>query len=62
MTARKPDAIVWHKSSYSAESGACVEVAPAPAGFLVRDSKHPTGPTLTVPTRRWQVFLHTLDH
>ena len=26
MTAPEPDGIVWHKSSYSAESGGCVEV------------------------------------
>ncbi len=36
-------------SSYSAESGDCVQVASAPDRVLVRDSKHPHGPALAVP-------------
>jgi hypothetical protein len=51
MTALEPNAIVWHTSSYSGGSGDCVEVAPAPEGVLVRDSKDPDGPALTVPPR-----------
>jgi hypothetical protein len=27
---------------------------------LVRDSKDPEGPALTVPTTAWRTFLHTL--
>ena len=60
MTALEPDRIVWHTSSYSYESGNCVEVAPAPDGVLVRDSKDRTGLALTVPTTAWQAFLTTL--
>lgn len=41
-------------------NGACVQVAPAPDRVLVRDSKDPHGPALTVPTPAWQVFLTTL--
>ncbi|MGH3780842.1 MAG: DUF397 domain-containing protein [Pseudonocardiaceae bacterium] len=26
MTAPEPDSIVWHKSSYSTDNGACVEI------------------------------------
>ncbi len=79
MTASEPNSIVWHKSSYSASSGACVEVgwrtssyssgatacvevAPAPDRVLVRDSKDPDGPALTVPTPAWRAFLTTLTH
>ncbi|GAA2259989.1 DUF397 domain-containing protein [Streptomyces amakusaensis] len=42
----------WVKSSYSNNGGTCVEWAPdhVPATQVVpiRDSKNPTGPTLTV--------------
>ncbi len=60
MTAREPDCIVWHTSSYSGGNGACVQVAPAPETVLVRDSKNPEGPALTVPTPAWHAFLATL--
>jgi hypothetical protein len=62
MTAPEPDRIVWYTSSYSYESGNCVEVAPAPDRVLVRDSKDRTGPALTVPTTTWQAFLTTVAH
>ncbi|HEY3894199.1 MAG TPA: DUF397 domain-containing protein [Pseudonocardiaceae bacterium] len=77
MTAREPDRIVWHPSSYSVGNGncvqvgwrtssysggngACVQVAPAPGAVLVRDSKDPGGPALTVPTPAWRAFLSIL--
>lgn len=60
MTAPEPDRIVWQKSSYSAWNGGCVQVATAPARVLVRDSKDPEGPALTVPTPAWRSFLRTL--
>ena len=60
MTAPEPDSIVWHTSSYSTNEGACVQVAPAPDRVLVRDSKDPDGPALTVPTPAWRAFLTTL--
>ncbi|MGQ0715933.1 MAG: DUF397 domain-containing protein [Pseudonocardiales bacterium] len=78
MTAVEPDRIVWHTSSYSGGNGACVQVgwrtssysggkdcvqvAPAPDRVLVRDSKDPDGPALTVPTPAWRAFLSTLTH
>ena len=77
MTTREPDLIVWHTSSYSFgngncvqvgwrtssySNGACVQVAPAPDRVLVRDSKDPDGPALTVPTPAWRAFLTTLTH
>ena len=51
----------WRTSSYSVGSGNCIEVAPAPDRVLVRDSKDPNGPALTVPTPAWQAFLTTLS-
>lgn len=75
MSAPERDGIVWHTSnysgsacvevgwrtsSYSGEGSACVEVAPTPAGVLVRDSKHTAGPALTVTTTAWRAFLTTV--
>ncbi|OIJ87669.1 DUF397 domain-containing protein [Streptomyces colonosanans] len=56
-------AYAWRKSSYSDNGGGnCVEVAhEATRGnvgaVLVRDSKNPTGPTLTVSAGAWTAFL-----
>ncbi len=50
----------WRTSSYSTNQGDCIEVAPAPEGILVRDSKNPAGPALTLPTPAWHAFLSTL--
>ncbi|MBV9011530.1 MAG: DUF397 domain-containing protein [Pseudonocardiales bacterium] len=50
----------WRTSSYSAFHGNCVQVAPTPGRVLVRDSKDPEGPALTVPTPAWRSFLRTL--
>jgi hypothetical protein len=60
MTAPEPDRIVWHTSSYSTTHGDCVEVAPAPEGILVRDSKDLAGPALALPTAAWRAFLTAL--
>lgn len=52
----------WRKSTHSASSGNCVEVGwPEPAGVALRDSKHPTGPTLAFATPTWRGFLATLS-
>ncbi|GAA0436352.1 DUF397 domain-containing protein [Streptomyces luteireticuli] len=54
----------WRKSSHSGPNGGqCLEWAPtqAPTGTIpIRDSKHPTGPALLIPTPAWQAFLRTL--
>jgi hypothetical protein len=52
----------WRTSSYSANGGDCVEVAATPERVLVRDSKNPAGPALTVPTPAWRTFLSTATH
>ncbi|MEW5352485.1 DUF397 domain-containing protein [Streptomyces sp. 16-176A] len=48
----------FRKSSYSAQQGDCVEVAPtADHGRAVRDSKQSDGPLLTVSGESWRAFL-----
>ncbi|MFT7841430.1 DUF397 domain-containing protein [Saccharothrix sp. BKS2] len=47
----------WRKSSYSeGENTECVEVAFAPEGVGVRDSKN-TAPHLTFTPTTWRAFL-----
>ena len=48
----------WRKSSYSSQSGNCVEVARNLPGLVViRDSKAPDGTKLTVSRKVWRAFL-----
>ncbi|MEV4540176.1 DUF397 domain-containing protein [Micromonospora echinaurantiaca] len=47
----------WRKSTRSS-SHDCVEVADnLPGVVLVRDSKDPSGPVLTVGSRSWRAFV-----
>lgn len=51
-------AATWFKSSYSSDQGgACLEVAASPRTVHIRDSKHTSGPTLTVTPGTWTSFL-----
>ncbi|MCF2129997.1 DUF397 domain-containing protein [Streptomyces sp. STD 3.1] len=48
----------WFKSSYSGGNATeCVECAYAPARTLIRDSKSPDGPVLSVGTVAWRHFI-----
>ena len=47
----------WKKASHSAYNGSCVEVATAEGSVLVRDSKDPDGPVLSVTPAKWRAFL-----
>ena len=48
----------WRKSSYSSQSGNCVEVARNLPGLVaVRDSKVMGGTRLVVSSEAWQVFV-----
>ena len=51
-----PTGTAWHKSSYSGDQGACVEVATATDAVAVRDSKDPSGPVLVFPAAAWTAF------
>ncbi|WP_435255743.1 DUF397 domain-containing protein [Streptomyces althioticus] len=61
MTLKAETPLVWTKSSYSTDEGPdCVEVATAPATVLVRDSKTPHGPRLTLTPTAWAAFIETM--
>jgi hypothetical protein len=47
----------WIKSSFSANNGACVEVAATPAQVAARDSKNADGPVLTFHASAWAAFV-----
>jgi hypothetical protein len=48
----------WRKSSYSSQSGNCVEVARNLPGLVaVRDSNDPDVERLVISREAWQVFM-----
>jgi hypothetical protein len=47
----------WRKSRRSVVNGACVEVATALNGIIVRDSVHQAGAMLRYSPRTWRAFL-----
>ena len=58
MTGIDPSRAEWRKSSYSSQSGNCVEVARnLPRLVAVRDSKEPDGAHLVVSMSAWRVFV-----
>jgi len=51
-------ALVWRKSSQSAQQDNCVETAELPdGGWTVRDSKDRNGPVLRFANAEWQNFI-----
>jgi len=52
----------WKKSSYSGNSGNCVEVVDLGQAVAVRDSKNPRGAVLVVDRRGWRRLLFDLKN
>ena len=51
----------WQKSSYSSQSGNCVEVTRNVPGLVaVRDSKEPRGAKLVVSPETWRAFIRNV--
>ncbi|GAA3357913.1 DUF397 domain-containing protein [Saccharopolyspora gregorii] len=58
MTSTELRQLSWRVSSYSGNTGNCVEVAPLPAGArAVRDTKDRDGGVLIVDASAWTTFL-----
>ncbi|WP_046469012.1 DUF397 domain-containing protein [Allosalinactinospora lopnorensis] len=51
----------WRKSSYSSNTGACVEVAGIDRGVALRDSKHPHQGHLSFPAASWHAFISSIN-
>ncbi len=52
----------WRKSSYSGNTGNCVEVAITESVVGIRDSKEPDGGMLRVSREEWQGFIEEMTH
>jgi Domain of unknown function (DUF397) len=51
--------LIWRKSSFSGDNGACVELAAVPEGTVaVRDSKNPDGAMLIFTRAEMRAWLH----
>lgn len=50
----------WRKSSYSGNTGNCVEVVITDQAIGVRDSKNPDGGVLSVTPSAWRAFIRSL--
>lgn len=51
---------IWRTSTYSAQEGECVEVAPLSHATGVRDSKVPARGHMNIPAAAWRDFVRTL--
>ena len=51
-----PDAVAWHKSSFS-NSGGCVETGETADHVWLRDSKDRSGPVLGFSRFEWEAFV-----
>lgn len=59
MTAFPALRVIWRKSRYSNPCGSCVEVAQCADGLIaVRNSRHPGGPALILPSAEMAAFVH----
>jgi Domain of unknown function (DUF397) len=49
--------LTWHKASRSNAGNNCVEIAQTPDGYLIRDSKNPSGSRLPIDTTTWATLI-----
>jgi hypothetical protein len=60
MLKKNPTAVVWHKSSFSA-NGDCIEVAIQDDSVLIRDTKNRNGGTISASSSAWQEFIQGIQ-
>jgi Domain of unknown function (DUF397) len=58
-TAQHPEdtTLTWRKASRSNAGNNCVEIARAPVGYLIRDSKNPSGLPLPLGNCTWAALI-----
>jgi Domain of unknown function (DUF397) len=56
-----PSRAQWRKSSYSGNTGNCVEVSGLGPAIAVRDPKNPAGRALTFPPSVWRRFTSAIS-
>nr|WP_132875113.1 DUF397 domain-containing protein [Tamaricihabitans halophyticus] len=61
MIMPKSAGMTWRKSSYSAGSNGCVEVARTEGAVQVRDTKNRAGGQLTISGAAWRALLDELS-
>ena len=49
--------LTWRKASRSNAGNDCVEIARTRVGYLIRDSKNPTGPRLSLDAPAWAALI-----
>jgi Domain of unknown function (DUF397) len=54
--------LIWRKASRSTAGNDCVEVAQTGVGYLIRDSKNPTGPLLSLDNWTWTVLINDIKN
>jgi hypothetical protein len=60
MSERNLSGATWRKSSYSGNTGNCVEIAATESGVAVRDSKVPDSGVLVMSREEWRGLLATV--
>ncbi|MGW1995264.1 DUF397 domain-containing protein [Embleya sp. NPDC001921] len=50
----------WRTSTYTGNTGQCVEVGPLPSAVAVRDTKRRTGPVLMFPSEAFEQAVRAL--
>ncbi len=59
----KPDSsrAQWRRTSYSGNTGNCIEVSRLGPAIVVRDSKNPVGSALTFRPSAWRRFMRDIN-
>ncbi|MBV8994707.1 MAG: DUF397 domain-containing protein [Pseudonocardiales bacterium] len=56
----QPADFVWRKARRSDGANNCVEIAQSRDAAMIRDSKAPAGPIISVPAVVWRAFTASL--